>query len=385
MPSKAPAQTPTLAVFRRFKQPAQRSSGLQPIGFFGILRWIFPTATERMKKPDRSTGTVIAFYRPGIGDRALKRKIFIFVCGTVAGLLAAPGTAPAATVQPLDKTAEICSFETAQVERAMGIPANLLRAISLAETGRWNADKQASFAWPWTVMAEGRGRYFDSKKEALAEVEMLLDKGITNIDVGCMQINLFYHGGAFSGLEQALDPAANAAYAGQYLKNLHGAAGDWTVAAGYYHSATPERGTAYREKVLALWDRAGDEGRAVQPRSQRRTASRQRTTHVIASRATVSIDMARTAKLNARLRLTRAEERRADFETMRKSDLAFWREARASGLPTTHISKMRRARADAARKKDLFAEESHDTRFEKRRKTQLQRWRLSHRRPKAPS
>ena len=74
------------------------------------------------------------------------------------------------------------------------------------ESGRWDAEAQASFAWPWTVTAEGRGRYLPSKAEALAEVRQLRARGLTNIDVGCMQVNLFYHPDAFDDLNQAFDP-----------------------------------------------------------------------------------------------------------------------------------------------------------------------------------
>ena len=155
----------------------------------------------------------------------------------------------------------------------------LLGAISLAETGRWDSDREASFAWPWTVMAEGRGRYFETKAEAIAEVESLVAKGISNIDVGCMQINMYYHGGAFADLDEALDPSRQRRpMPGEYLRNLYGAAGSWTTAAGYYHSMTPERGDAYREKVLALWDgakRLPASGRTQLARPHGETPSRQ--------------------------------------------------------------------------------------------------------------
>ena len=108
-------------------------------------------------------------------------------------------------------------------------------------------------AWPWTINAEGQGRYFDTKAEAIAAVEALRARGVTVIDVGCLQVNLKHHPDAFANLETAFDPVANARYAGLFLKRLYGQARSWEQAAANYHSATPERGEAYRQQVMAAW------------------------------------------------------------------------------------------------------------------------------------
>jgi hypothetical protein len=304
-----------------------------------------------------------------------KFPIAIFLGMVAAGVF--PGTPLAAgnSAQSIEKTSGICQSQTARVEREMGIPAHLLGAISLAETGRWDAGKEASFAWPWTVMAEGRGRYFDSKAEALAEIEGLRKRGITNIDVGCMQINLRYHGEAFADLEEALDPAANVAYAGEFLKDLHGETGSWTTAAGYYHSATPEHGNAYRERVVALWERNGGSG--AEPAAG--TPGRKTTMASLAARRpSVSINMELIAKLNARRRLARAETRQMDFEARRKQDLAFWRESGGDMRKMNLHAIKRRAQAEAERQREIGnMGKSRKESFAQRRKDQLRRWRLS--------
>ena len=51
---------------------------------------------------------------------------------------------------------ETCAAQTARTERSDGIPHRLLQAIALVESGRWNAERKATIAWPWTVTAEGR-------------------------------------------------------------------------------------------------------------------------------------------------------------------------------------------------------------------------------------
>lgn len=158
------------------------------------------------------------------------------------------------TATPPDP-AGLCEIEVMRQERLYGIPARLLHAISLAESGRYDSSSRAVRAWPWTVMAEGRGRYLSSRQEAIAEVRALQAKGIRNIDVGCMQVNLRAHPDAFETLENAFEPAKNVTYAARFLSSLYDTTGDWTLAASYYHSQTPHLAAAYRERLVRIWDR----------------------------------------------------------------------------------------------------------------------------------
>ena len=153
----------------------------------------------------------------------------------------------------IDPPHQICIAEARALETAYNMPSHLLGAISVVETGRWDKASKASFAWPWTVTAEGRGRYFPSKAAAISEVRRLQGRGISNIDVGCMQINLKYHPDAVTSLDEAFDPATNVAYGASFLKQLFGETGGWTTAAARYHSATPEYALRYRTKLLDQW------------------------------------------------------------------------------------------------------------------------------------
>jgi hypothetical protein len=147
----------------------------------------------------------------------------------------------------------VCAKATNRIERQEGIPRQLLRAISKAESGRFHTGKQVVMAWPWTVMAEGRGRYLETKAGAIAEVEGLRARGVKNIDVGCMQVNLQAHPGAFTSLEDAFDPLTNVTYAASFLKTLAAEEGSWAKAAAYYHSQNPARYRGYRSKVREIW------------------------------------------------------------------------------------------------------------------------------------
>ncbi len=91
-----------------------------------------------------------------------------------------------------------------------------------------------------------------TKEAAIAEVERLRAQGVTNIDVGCMQINLKYHPKAFDSLEQAFDPDRNVAYAIGFLRDLRDRWGSWTRAVGNYHSNTPALSGRYRLKVFKM-------------------------------------------------------------------------------------------------------------------------------------
>ncbi len=146
-----------------------------------------------------------------------------------------------------------CRSATAQTEKSLRLPTRLLNAISLAETGRWHEKRREIIAWPWTVYSEGRGRYLPSKAAAIAEVKKLKAKGVKNIDVGCMQVNLHWHPNAFSSLEQAFDPKINASYAGNLLKKLRYESKSWNFAVAYYHSRTKKHYIPYKQKVLKLW------------------------------------------------------------------------------------------------------------------------------------
>ncbi|WP_424135066.1 lytic transglycosylase domain-containing protein [Roseomonas chloroacetimidivorans] len=156
----------------------------------------------------------------------------------------------------------MCRAAIAAAEREYGLPTGLLAAIGRVESGRRDPETGEAGSWPWTMNAEGTGKFFPTKAEAVAAVGQLRAGGMRLIDVGCMQINLHHHPDAFASLEQAFDPLANARYAARFLKELQAASGDWMVAAGHYHSQTPGRAETYRAQVALRW-----------PEEQRRAGS----------------------------------------------------------------------------------------------------------------
>ena len=169
----------------------------------------------------------------------------------LASLISVTAMAQAHNVAPLGKG--ICQFHANAAEQRYRLPSMLLASIALAETGRTLPGSKARTSWPWTINAEGTGKWFASKQEAINEVRKLQKQGVKSIDVGCMQVNLLHHAKAFASLEQAFDPAANTDYAARFLLELKEETKTWNQAVAYYHSRNAEFHVPYRSRVLAIW------------------------------------------------------------------------------------------------------------------------------------
>lgn len=145
---------------------------------------------------------------------------------------------------------EMCAVAAVKAQNDFGIKPNLLQTIASVESGRWDAKLGKRVAWPWTAHANGKGYYFESKEKAIAAVKAMQQKGITNIDVGCMQINLKYHGKAFHSLEDAFDPEKNVAYSATFLQKLYKRNhADWKKTAMQYHSKNLRKGINYKNRL----------------------------------------------------------------------------------------------------------------------------------------
>ncbi len=172
-----------------------------------------------------------------------------------------PGLAMARIVQHTDPPLvgpltpyAMCEAAIASAEATTKLPARVLNAIALRESGRLDPDTGRWRPWPWTINVEGIGHFFDTKAEAIAAVQSIQAAGEPSVDVGCMQVNLMHHPYAFASLDDAFDPSHNAAYAGRFLMELFASSGDWGTAIASYHSRTPGVGEPYRDQVVATWN-----------------------------------------------------------------------------------------------------------------------------------
>ena len=150
--------------------------------------------------------------------------------------------------QMIDST--LCSVAAKKAGVKFGVNYDLLQTISAVESGKWDNLQNMYVAWPWTINVNGKGYYFPSKEEAIAAVKKYQAEGVTSIDVGCMQINLKYHGQAFSSVDEAIDPEQNLKYGAKFLRSLYSKSGNnWKKAAKRYHSGNPIEGEIYTKRL----------------------------------------------------------------------------------------------------------------------------------------
>lgn len=150
----------------------------------------------------------------------------------------------------------LCNIHFSYFENQYNIPVNLLRTIAIAESGRYHSELKKVLPWPWTVNQGGKAYYFKNRNDALVAVRSMIEQGITNIDVGCMQINLGYHAHNFKNLDHAFDPQHNINFAAKLLKSHYGEFSNWKNAIMAYHSRS-DIGKDYYNRVIEIWKKSG--------------------------------------------------------------------------------------------------------------------------------
>lgn len=176
---------------------------------------------------------------------------FCLIAGSALPALTILSAAAAAASTDLSEAA-ICEEAGAFASARVGVPEDVLRALSRTETGR---NLEGHFVpWPWTVNMEGTGKWFDTPDEALAFALAEHQRGARSFDIGCFQVNFKYHGQAFGSIRDMFDPYQNALYAARFLASLYLELGDWTKAAGAYHSRTPDLASRYSSRFADIYD-----------------------------------------------------------------------------------------------------------------------------------
>lgn len=147
----------------------------------------------------------------------------------------------------------LCEHYIADAEKRYRLPPRLLHAMSLVESGQWDAPAGQLRPWPWTINVEGTPYRFPTKTSAIQAVRLLRGKGFRSIDVGCLQVNLHHHPHAFLNLEHAFEPRHNIAYAAKTLLAHWKDRRHWSEAVAAYHSKTASLGSAYAMRVWKHW------------------------------------------------------------------------------------------------------------------------------------
>ena len=149
----------------------------------------------------------------------------------------------------------LCYTAAKKAGGEFGVNYDLLQIISTVESGQWDHAENRYVAWPWTINVKGKGYHFSSREEAVQAVKKFQKQGITSIDVGCMQINLKYHGQAFSSVDEAIDPENNVKYSAKFLRSLYSKSGNsWEKAAKRYHSGNPNEGAIYAKRLESRFE-----------------------------------------------------------------------------------------------------------------------------------
>ena len=139
----------------------------------------------------------------------------------------------------------LCEREMHRASGKYGIPLGILYAVGLTETGRRGA------LHPFALGAEGQTVFAKDINDAMANFESMRSKGIKLIDLGCMQINHYYHGDKFASARAMFDPARNVDYAARFLKELKQREGSWTMAVARYN-AGPNNQPAQKRYVCHI-------------------------------------------------------------------------------------------------------------------------------------
>ena len=144
----------------------------------------------------------------------------------------------------------VCDKNISRVAQETSVPEAILYGIARLETGRTIEGQYMS--WPWALNNGGAAYYLGTKDTALKKLRELRSLGKTNIDVGCMQLNVKWHARYFESYEAMIDPYKNIRYAARYLGELYQETGSWEKAVRYYHSRNAKYHDIYFRKFQKI-------------------------------------------------------------------------------------------------------------------------------------
>ena len=150
---------------------------------------------------------------------------------------------PSSSAEPTGKA--ICEREIIRAAELHSVPISILYAIGLNESGRKGE------MTPHALNIAGKSSFPASLDEGLKQIASSQLKGIKLIDVGCMQINIYYHSKKFKNLESMFDARMNVEYAANFIRTLKQQTGTWTRAVARYH-AGPGNQIAQKRYVCAV-------------------------------------------------------------------------------------------------------------------------------------
>ena len=166
-----------------------------------------------------------------------------FFCAMIIGCLGLASLAESSE-------ADLCDQSIEQVASNSVVPRDVIFKVARVESGRRIDGRHVS--WPWSLNNGGKGYFLKDRATALSTLAQLQAQGKTNVDVGCMQLNIRWHADFFHSLEQMINPLDNVRYAVRYLEQLYRETGSWEKAVKFYHSRNAEFNTVYYAKYKKM-------------------------------------------------------------------------------------------------------------------------------------
>lgn len=104
---------------------------------------------------------------------------------------------------------------------------------------------------PFALNIEGKPVFAASQQEAVEQFYGAVAQGAKLIDLGCMQINYYFHSQQFASPQAMLNPRQNVEYAAKFLADLRRRHESWTMAVARYH-AGPNNDPAQKKYVCRV-------------------------------------------------------------------------------------------------------------------------------------
>jgi len=167
----------------------------------------------------------------------------VAVCLAVGAAIAPTQAAAATCAKALHTTAE-------------GAP-QLIRAMKLImsqEHGSKDANKWDPFVVAYYKNEKNPQRIVyraKSSADAVQKIKTLAKAGVTNIDIGCAQVNYKWHKQNFASIAQMVDPVQNVSYATLLVESCKSKNNDWYYCIKKYHSHTEKLGKRYAASIAS--------------------------------------------------------------------------------------------------------------------------------------
>ena len=174
-------------------------------------------------------------------------------------LVAAERAEAAGGAGPTVRRSAPCSDAAARASSRHGVPPELLTAMVAVESNGepWAIGvgaRQPGEPGPRARAYAGRSYIAPDARTAESWVLGLRGIGLKSLDVGCLQVNLHWHGQAFASLAQAFDPTTNVDYGARLLRQLGSQHGSWELAVAHYHASRRPAQVAYLCRVADALD-----------------------------------------------------------------------------------------------------------------------------------